>query len=248
MQFRFILLLGALFSHAALAKQEKIVLGTFQIPKFVESRSKGEFIKLTQRLSKMSGLKVVIKVLPPRRTIAMFREGKLDGYFPALDTFNQGYETYNSENYYIKKDYLFSKYEENLIHLKNKTICLTTGYPYDKNIIKKYNLKVHFSSSDESCTKMLDRERVDLFMCEAISGIGAMVNTNLLDSLLVSKKFYSKQNVFYSFQKTSKGKMLAKEFSQNIKIIKKSGELKRLFKDAQNLAKDKLDIHYDPLN
>lgn len=120
------------------------------------------------------------------------------------------------------------------------------GLPlYDSQYIKDNNYDVFDASSDEACLKMLDRQRVDSFLCEAISAARAIENKKARN-IEVTKKPVSSFPVYYAVSNNKEGKMLIKIIDKNLSIIKKNGKLRDLFKEAKQKAKRVLIINYDP--
>lgn len=120
------------------------------------------------------------------------------------------------------------------------------GLPlYDSQYIKDNNYDVFDASSDEACLKMLERLRVDYFLCEAISAASAIKNTKARN-IEVTKKPVSSFPVYYAVSNNKEGKKLIKVIDRNLSIIKKNGKLRDLFKEAKQKAKRVLNINYDP--
>lgn len=236
-----------IFSLNAYAKKEVIQLGTFLIPKFVESNKEGEFIELTKLILENSQFEIQISVYPPKRTIELFNKGELDGYFPSLDTLHsKNDQRLKSDFFYIKKDYLFAKNKKLIQDFKSHTICITQGYPYVQDFIEKNLLEINSSTSDESCLLMIDKNRVDLFLGEALSGLYAIQKTHL-KNIYISKKPVSEQEVYFSFQNNKKGLSLQALFNHKIKLLKSNGELASLFSEVILLAKKELNIEINPI-
>ena len=72
----YLLIYVILFSSPSFARK-KLVLGTFLIPRYVQSPKKGEFIKLTKKIAGMTGYDVEIIVFPPKRTLRNLKIKKI---------------------------------------------------------------------------------------------------------------------------------------------------------------------------
>jgi len=235
------------FSVSTYAKKEVIHLGTFLIPKFVESSESGEFIELTNIIFENSLYKIKISVFPPKRTIDLFNKGELDGYFPSLNSFHQENDKrLKSDFFYIKKDYVFTKHKTNLDNLKSHSVCITQGYPYSQDFIKKHSLEISVSTSDETCLLMIEKNRVDLFLGEALSGVYAIQKVNS-KNLYFTKTPVSEEEVYFAFQKNKKGLLLQALFNKKIKLFKTNGKLASLFNEVRLLAKKELNIEINPI-
>jgi len=220
-----------------------IVLGTYKIPRYVKSHDKGEFITLVKKIAQETGLKIKIEVYPPKRTLKLFNQGDLDGYFPSLDILNSK-KVSKSRPYYYKKDFLFYEKGKPIDSLGNKEICLTNGYPYGKNILTKKDVNFHFSGSDEACLEMVQRKRVHGFICEGLTGVAA-INKLKLGVIEAKQEPLSTMPVYFAFQNNKEGQKLSQSFTKELTKLQNSGELSNLFKKAKNSVKYYL-RSYDP--
>lgn len=214
------------------------VIGTFEIPQFVQSSKKGNFINLVKKIEKRSGENFVISVRPSKRVLANFNHQNIIGYFPALDV-DERERSYNSSPFYYKKDLFFYRKGENSNIKKAKKICLTRGYPYADFVSKLKGVEIFYSDSDSSCLKMLNLGRVDGFVCEAMSGFSALKKLKL-SKITANKKPLSSMKVYFSFVRNKRGKYLADIFTKELKKMRSSGELVKIFetvrKDIRNFS------------
>jgi len=218
------------FAQQSWAK-EKIVLGTFLIPKYVQSKSRGEFIELTRALSKKVGIDVQFIIFPPKRTIREFNFNKLDGYFPAVES-NSSKKIEKTSDFYIKEDFIFERFEDGYKKLKNKKpkLCLTAGYPYTENVLNNPKWDVFYATSDETCIELLLRKRADLFIGEEITGLAAIKNLRVKGKVVYDRYSpISTQNVFYAFQNSKKGKELSEKFDKALKEMMIEGTYDKIF-------------------
>lgn len=191
-------LISILFSVSSFAAQE-IKLGTFKIPLMVESKTKGKFIDMSNKIAKKAGLKLIYKIYPPKQTVHKFALKEIDCFFPALDVMLPG-PTYKSEVVYIKKDFIFTKgkQEVSLSDLKGKRVGLTLGYPYTKEITEIPGVKFDLAHSDESNVKKLLASRIDYFIVEEKSGLKAVEKHGQGQIHYNPSTSISKQNVYYA--------------------------------------------------
>lgn len=223
-------MLTLIFAGQTWAK-EKIILGTFLIPKYVQSKTRGEFIDLTKTLSKKIGLDVKFIIYPPKRTIREFNFNKLDGYFPAVGSYNES-KIEKTSDFYIKEDFIFERTNDGYKKVKNKKpkLCLTAGYPYTKSVLNSPDWEIFYANSDETCIELLIRKRADLFIGEEITGLAAIKNLKLEGKVIHDKYSpVSTQNVYYAFKKSKKGKELSEKFDKALKEIIIDGTYDKIF-------------------
>ncbi len=222
---------------------EVLTLGTYKIPNYVKTAKEGIFIDLVQRVAKRADVKVKIEIYPPKRTVHNFFHGKLDGYFPALDVLNEK-GVNKSVPFYYKKDFLFSLGKVPKKSEGNQRVCLTRGYPYNLEIIKD-QFEIIQSSSDESCFKILEKKRAEAFLCELHTGIRAAENLGI-DYFKVKPKVVSSLPVYFAFQANQRGLKFSRLFTAEIRKMRKSGELSKIFSSSTEKIKNYVNFGYDP--
>lgn len=242
-------LFNLLFFASSLCVGEEIKIGSYKIPKYVQSEKRGTFVELVKKIGKRAGLKIKVEVYPPKRTIHTFSQGKISGYFPALDVINP-IKVSKSAPYYYKKDYLFSlesedpEKEHSKDQKRTNRLCLTTGYPYDLKALKG-RFELVYSASDETCFKMLRKGRADFFLCELHTGLRAARNLEI-KKFKVDPNFISSMPVYFAFSHGPKGARLAKVFSSEIKKMRESGELSKMFEDLREQSQKSVGFDFDP--
>lgn len=215
---------------------------TFEIPQFVQDANSGEFILLTRLLlDDQKKKKLDFKILPAPRAYLGFEKSPNALIFPFLD-FGVKKKVLKTKAFYYKKDYLFYNLNN---PLDSKRLCLTKGYPYDQKYIQKEGFEIFEASSDEACLKMLDRKRVDYFLCEAMSGTQAILNSQV-KSIGVKPTPVSISPVYFAATNNRAGKDLIKIIDNRLDVLRKRGILKELFEKATRKAKNVLNIDYDP--
>ncbi|OUR96965.1 hypothetical protein A9Q84_11555 [Halobacteriovorax marinus] len=225
---RVFILLILLFGQELEAK-EKVILGTFLIPRYVQSTKRGEFIELVRALSLKTKVEVELIIYPPKRTVREFVFQKLDGYFPALDTFKHG-EIERTSNFYVKEDFIFERVNDSYKLQKKPKLCLTSGYSYSKDLIKNPKWETLYAPSDETCFKLLLRKRADLFIGEEVTSVAVIESLNL-HKLITYNKFspVSSQKVYFAFSKSKRGKELSNKFDKALKDLIMDGTYDRIF-------------------
>lgn len=226
-----------ILSIFAMSQVLKVV--TFPIPVMVESADKGVFIELVKSVAKKAGLKVEITVLPTKRAIGSFLSGEPDMLFPALDIqfHGQTQPTKSSEIIYVKQDFGFVKKGNNapltISDLKGKKIGITAGYPYSEKIVFDKSLTLEEAESDEVNVKKLVNGRIDVFIVEEKSGLGAINKTAPEKTSYTKESPLSKQDVYFAFQKNSNGKKFETKFSTALKEMKKDGSFGAIMSKAK---------------
>lgn len=206
------------------------MLGTFIIPRYVQSSDKGEFIELVKELSAQTGIDVEIKIFPPKRTLKAFREHEVDGYFPALDSLEHG-KVNKTSDFYVKEDFIFERINDSYTNLKTTPVaCLTRGYPYHSKVINNKKWKITYAASDEDCIKLLSLKRADLFVGEEITGIAALKALKLEKKVSYNRYIpISEQNVYFAFQGNESGRIKSEKFDAALKNIIMTGKYNKLF-------------------
>ncbi len=219
--------------------QETLKVVTFQIPVMVESKSEGVFIELVNATAEKAGIKVEIEVLPPPRAIGGFMSKSFDMLFPALDIQFHGKEKplASKEIIYVKQDFAFTKKGNNVIknisELEGKSVGITAGYPYSEEILFNKNLKIQEAPSDDQNVKKLINNRIDVFIVEEKSGLGAFAKENTQEFEYASEFPISKQDVYFAFQKNTKGTKLEEKFSKALLELKNNGVFGNIMSKAK---------------
>jgi len=213
----------------------KVVFGSFPIPLMVVDNNNGVFISLTKAIAKEAGFEFAISIKPTKRIVGEFIEGKITVLFPALESMFPSKKTFlkSSENIYIKQDFVFTKKGATVLKtikdLEGKKVGVTRGYPYVKELMA--NKKIHFQivGKDEMNAKKLIAGRIDAFVVEEKSGLKSFQNAGLSDKFQYDKATpLSKQDVYYAFHNTEKGKKLELVFSATLKKLKENGTFAKI--------------------
>ena len=213
--------------------KEKVRLATFLVPRYVKSENSGEFITLVKRLGELSGYEVIIKVLPPKRALQKFSEGDFDGYFPGVDAISP-LNIYKTSDFYIKEDFIFQMKGKDYRKLKNPKVCLTSGYPYAKEVLSNTAWSIHYAKSDSKCLELLSINRVQAFIGEEYTALAALGDLNLSNKVTYNRfSPISTQSVYFAFSETKRGKNISQKFDKALKQMVMDGSYDALFSDKK---------------
>lgn len=209
------------------------VLGTFTIPKMVESEEKGLFIDVVREIETRIGQQFTIKILSPKRTIKAFEDGEIFGFFPGTEgRVRQIKNVVTSLVFYVKRDLIFSKKGVSLTSieaLEGKKVGVTSGYIYAQELMSNPNITFVKSDSDAISMKNLAIGRLDAFVVEEFSGLTALEDCDCADDVTYDPTaVIASQAVSFAFQATEQGRALAEEFSMAIREMKHDGSLQRI--------------------
>lgn len=210
-------------------------MGSYPIPKMVESKDKGVFVDLAKEVAKRGGYTLNLEIAPPPRTVESFSQGKIDGFFPALDVLISGAAA-KSSPIYTKVDFaFFKKGATNLKTIKDlegKKVGITRGYPYAGELMS--NKKIIFDPADDDVTNMkkLAAGRIDAFVVEEKSGLEALKKSGETSVTYDSSKPLSRQAVYFAFKNNPDGKSAAEAFSKALGDMKKDGTLGKIMSKA----------------
>jgi polar amino acid transport system substrate-binding protein len=221
-------------AHWAVAQ---IPVAGFPIPGHIESPTKGHFVELTLALAKEARLDIDIQISPPPRAIESFMQGKSQVLFPALDVFfAPGQPIVRTKgSFNCKEDFVFTKRGKPAYHtldeLTGKSVGLTQGYPYVKEVVERRDIGFETALSDEANVEKLMKGRLDAFVVEKASGTRAFQNVNAFADMQVDyKKPVSRQDVYWAFQNTEEGRALAQKFDQALFKLYKQADFYQHFK------------------
>lgn len=210
--------------------KERIIFGTYPIPRFVLDKYQGVFIEVTRQLAKRAELDIEIRMMPAKRVIDHFQNQQMDVLFPGLDSyFLQEFNPItSSECLFVKADFIFTKKGTPLLNtikaLEGKRVGITLGYPYVKELLCNDLIILENAPADENNFKMLLSGRIDAFVCELITGRQAAIDSGAIDFIQYDGvKPISKQWVYYAFQNTELGKRLADIVSRTLGEMKRDG-------------------------
>ena len=229
-------LTAALVFSVSAAWAKTIKMGTYQIPLMVVNKDKGVFVELVKAIAKRAGDQLDIIVAPPKRTVGGFASGNLDGFFPCLDVMLKG-DAAKSAPIYIKMDYAFTRSDtpkiSDLKALEGKTVGITIGYPYAKELLTNKKIKLEQAESDVLNMKKLSKGRIDAFVVEEKTGVKALQESGAANIHYDKGKALSKQEVYFAFQPNADGKALAEKFSKALADMKADGSFGKIMSKAK---------------
>lgn len=251
MTMRLVALLFCCLLFLSATKERPLKLGLFYVPLYLESESKGVFIRIIDEVIKMQKLEIEKNIYPGKRLIQKFQENEIDGFFPSVRDF-RGIGVLETIPFYYKKDFFFyhssNKPEFLNRHTQKKIkLCLTRGYPYRSDLLSDASYQINYAESDASCFKMLNAKRVDAHVCELVTGIVTLERQGLTD-IKIHPKELSSFPVSVAFRNDSRGQKYVEKFSEGLKKLIDSGVLKNeYFSFTKDMAK-KYGIDFDPLS
>ncbi|GEM_PF-3495432 len=201
------------------ASPKRIRIGTFLIPKYIKSNSDGAFVELVTALAKKSNVEIEIVLFPPKRAYKELDEGNIDGLFPAMESRDLSrYEAITE--FYIKEMYVFEREGHDYRKIKQAKVCTTEGYTYPEEYIKSMNWVRIKTDSDETCLKLLDKQRVDIFIGEIVTANNSIKKLDLEDRIKFNRyRPISADRTTLVFRKTDEGKKLSDKFDKALKEI-----------------------------
>ena len=219
----------------SVARADEIKIATFPIPLMVENEQTGVFVDLLREIEKLIPHTVTLSVYPTKRTIHLFTQQRIDGFFPALDVIVPG-KVHRSSSIYVKRDFAFVKrgnfLPKTLSDLKEKTVGLTIGYPYVEQVAL---LPTHVSHAVNDYANVLKLEagRVDVFVVEEKSGLQAIKASHLENIVYDPDSPLSEQDVYFAFLHSNTGKAYAQDFTRALNELKENGTFEKIMSKAK---------------
>jgi len=213
---------------------DTIRMATFPIPLMVENENTGIFVDLLREIEKKIPHSIELEVYPTKRTLHLFANQKVDGFFPALDVMLMA-PAQRSSNIYVKEDFAFVKRDQPIpkspADLKDKHVGVTAGYPYTREVLNSAQ-KLTYAVNDYANILKLDAGRIDVFIVEEKSGMQA-VKASHLDTIKYNPKApLSSQDVYFAFEDSDNGRVYAEAFSKALEQLKQDGTFARLMAKA----------------
>jgi polar amino acid transport system substrate-binding protein len=210
-------------------------MGSFPIPLMVEDDERGVFVKLFQEVARRTGEEFELAVYPTQRTQKLFQDGDLDGFFPASDT-SAGDNAAKSAPFYSKANVVFVRegtpYISEVTQLEGKVVGVTKGYTYSKEITENPNITLDYADSDVVNMRKLAKGRLDAFIVEEQSGVKALGESGVTNVVYDPQQPLSSITIFFAFQNTEEGHMLAEKFSKALEEMKADGTFETIMSQA----------------
>jgi len=180
------------------------------------------------------------KVLPWARTQKLAYQGKFDAVYTAsINNERKKYMLFPKEPVVSSKWVLFANIEdkkrlkfENFKSLKDKKICLISGYNYPRIFMQyiKKNSKLTFVSKENLNISKLINHRCDYMPAVLESTLNMIKTKPLLKRMNAYKKIFyferelSISNFYLMFSKKNVSKEFVNEFSKKLKLFKTTQE------------------------
>ncbi len=215
----------------AIAK-EKVTLAAVYIPLMIEQDGTGLFIDMTYEIGRRAGIDFDISVVPARRSVNMYKRGKVDGSFPMTPN-EPGILGTRTDAFYIRRNYAFVR-KGNIVPTKMKdleglSVIITRQYDYTAELLTNKRIDIVPGVSDVSNMMMLSRKRADAFIVEARSGLEAMRQAGVSNVTYDPDHPVASMDAFYVFQPGKRGNELAARVSKALQDMIKDGTYKRIF-------------------
>ncbi|MBN1969259.1 MAG: transporter substrate-binding domain-containing protein [Candidatus Delongbacteria bacterium] len=219
------------FSNAEVYK-----IGTYKIPKLVDSETEGVFVKIWIEAAKRANVDYELVFSATKRTLQNYAEGQLVGYFPSLlVTIPKDSEM--SEEFFYKYTYAFTKKGSPKINsisdLKGKKVGLTSGYAFSEELTNNPDIITDYAATNEQNFKKLSIGRVDVVVSDDKSGPKAIEDAGLTDIEFDKDKPLEIQKVFFAFEKSDKGRLLNQKISEALKEMKKDGTYDKILEELK---------------
>ena len=220
----------------AWADDKPVTLALYPIPVMVVDANTGVFVDLAKELAKRAHVTVSLDVVPPKRAVDRFEHGDVDALLPALEVLlSKPYVP--SDPIYVKRDFVFTKSDHpiwtTVDALAGKRVGITLGYPYAGEIINSKTFSLETAATDEINFAKLDAGRIDAFVVEEKTGLGALRAAGLKGIGYDPAVPVSQQNVFFAFQDSPEGHSLAAAFSTALAAMKADGTFAQLLAQAE---------------
>lgn len=219
---------------------EKAVFATFPIPLMVIDENHGVFIALVKKIGEKSNLDIDVCLTPPKRATASFKKGKTDVLFPAIDTLLTPDHKYlrSSEIFYVRKDFAFTRKNEPLLtgckSLEGKKVGITLGYRYSPRLLDNKKILLDLANRDDLNVRKLFANRIDAFVVEEKSGLRAFKKADKLHAVQYDpNRPVARENIFFAFHNTPKGRRLEGLVSKALREMKQDGSFSAIMEKIQ---------------
>ena len=231
------MVLAAVLVGTTPVQAAQYTLAGYPIPLMIEDENTGLFVVLVQELIKRTGTDAAIVVYPPPRTVQSFHDGTIDGFFPALDVLIAKEKSETEEPIYFKQDFAFTQTGQpeikSIQELEGKTVGITAGYPYVKELTSNTKITFEEARDDVSNMQKLSAGRIDAFVVEEKTGLKAVEQSGVSNVTYPKDSPLSRQKVYIAFQPTEDGKKLAAAFSDALKAMKADGTFDKIMAPAK---------------
>lgn len=211
------------------SETKKVRIGTFLIPKYVQSPSKGEFVQLVNMLAKKANVEIEIVLIPAKRAYIEVTEGSIVGMFPAMESRDlSNFE--KTTSFYPKEMFVFWREGHDYTKLSSPKVCVAEGYTYPEDYMRQQGWKKVTSKTDATCLVLLSKKRVDLFVSEIETGVTEVKNQGLEKVIKYDRyRPISSDKATLIFRKGPEGKILSEKFDKALKELMMNSTYQKLF-------------------
>ncbi|MEP3045751.1 MAG: transporter substrate-binding domain-containing protein [Roseibium sp.] len=199
-----------------------------EIPYFVESAEKGEFVELIRSAAARANLDLTIQVFPKKRALSLFQLGRVDALVPHSSA-GKEVVSYKSLPILTKRDFVFVRkgtpVPASIKELEGLRIGLTRQYAYPKSLTS--NKKVEFSrapNSDRENIKMLSLGRLDGSIIEERSGLRAIMESGASNIVYDKNHPINELLVWVLFSRNKCGQYFMEKINSEFNAMKLDGE------------------------
>lgn len=243
----FLLLTGA---HTSLSSGNEVV--TFAIgeyPPYTSALNPDARVleNLVTAVFKEQSINVEYKHYPWKRSIALARNGDVDGTFPWPKTSDRLRDFHFSDEAVYQDQLVFwhlrsTPFDWNIAEdLREYKFGVTVGYTRTHEFLKSLGIKVDTAVSEVSNFKKLLAGRIDVYRTSRV--VGTFHVDNLFGAasrrrFVFHPKISDNSDFFLLFsRKTDRGKQLKKEYSMGLKKLKESGRYQDLIHELDHYRK-----------
>ncbi len=213
-----------------------LTVAAAEIPYFIESPEKGQFVELLREASDRAGLDIDIRLYPKKRALGLFQMGTVDALMPHSSA---GVElpSYKSIPILNKRDFVFVRkgtpIPTSIAELEGRRIGLTSQYAYPKSLTENTNIEFSRApNSDLNNIKMLSIGRFDGSIIEERSGLKAIAEAGIDNVTYDENHPINELHVWVLFSKTSCGQVYADRINAAFQEMIADGEWDAIKKTA----------------
>ncbi|WP_423898983.1 hypothetical protein, partial [Candidatus Pelagadaptatus aseana] len=131
----------------ASANDDRVIIGTYFVPGYVENKTSGKYIKQFKEIVGLLDLDVQLELQPTRRIQHNFLSRNITGYFPELVEFMPD-EACRTEAIDQKIVHIFTRKDRRLVsywqQLDDLQIGAVSGYSYGNELYARPHLKITY--------------------------------------------------------------------------------------------------------
>lgn len=199
-----------------------------EIPYFVESPEKGQFVELLRAAAERAEIDLEIKLYPKKRALGLFQISVVDVLMPHSSA---GVDVPSLKSVPIlnKRDFVFVRkgtpIPTTVKELEGRRIGLTSQYAYPKSLTGNENIEFSRApNSDLESVKMLSIGRFDGSIIEERSGLKAISEAGVSNIVYDQKHPINELNVWILFSKSPCGLFYQEKINAAFQAMIADGE------------------------